>query len=192
VRAAQQEVEADEARLEWSLAADLGVRRIQRWRRRACGYGGRMDTSLHILEYIKVLVWPIVAAYALVRFGGAIASALGRSKVKLSLFGVEIEVPVSQLEQVLTAAVGGRLSAQQWALLEQSAKDGVLSVAKAGYRMTMDGDLPWVRPVRNAGLIMTLPDGQYIEQATDIVLTPLGKVLMSSRAALPAEARGAA
>ena len=43
------------------------------------------------------------------------------------------------------------------------------------------GDLSWIRPVRIAGLIMTLPDGRYIEQAEEIVLTPLGELLMQAK-----------
>jgi hypothetical protein len=135
------------------------------------------------LEYLKVLVWPVVASGALFWYRNAIGAALSKTKVKLSLFGVDVEANIAELERTLTAATGGTLSEAQWSLLQKISQHESVSVAGQGYKMSMQGDLPWIRPLRNAGLIMTLPDGKYIEQATDLVLTPLGKLLMTARAA---------
>ena len=140
-----------------------------------------MELEELILEYVKALAWPIVAVFTLLKYRDVISGLIQKSKVKLSLFGVEIETKISDLEQRLMAPVGGKLTDQQWALLHKIATTGPVAVAQAGYKMQMQGDLPWIRPVRNAGLIVTLPDGKYIEQAEQIALTPLGQLLMHKK-----------
>lgn len=134
-----------------------------------------------ILEYLRVVLWPTVVILALFKYGAGLLAALQRSHVKLSLFGVEVDADISRLEQILTAPVGGSLTPQQWLLLERIEATGSVSVKAERYDMSMSGDLAWIRPVRNAGLLKTLPDGQYIEQATEMVLSPLGRLLMDAR-----------
>lgn len=140
-----------------------------------------MDVAKIVLEYTQVLIWPMVALVALFKYGHYLISMLEKSKVKLSLFGIEVEVNIDDLERILTQSVGGQLLPEQWNLLERIAREGSITVKKEGFKMDMSGDLSWIRPVRNAGLIMTLPDGKYIEQATELVLTPLGKLLMEAK-----------
>ena len=140
-----------------------------------------MHDSPAILEYIRILVWPLVTLLLIMKFGNTLITAIQKSKVKLSLFGVEIETSIVDLERTLTAAVDGALSPKQWDLLEKIWKKGTVSVQNEGYVMDMSADLKWIRPIRNAGLLMSLPDGKYIEQATELALTPLGKLLMQAR-----------
>jgi len=148
-----------------------------------------MDPAQLILEYIKVLIWPLVVVVVILKYGSSLIHVFERSKVKLSLFGVEVEINIAELERILTAAAGGSLTSQQWSLLEKIAREGSVFVQKEGYKMDMNGDLPWIRPVRNAGLIMTLPDGKYIEQAAEFVLTPLGKLVMEAKSSRPVGSR---
>ena len=135
-----------------------------------------------VLEYVKTLVWPVIVIVVLVVYRDLIAGLIRQSKVKLSLFGVEFEVQISKLEQVLTApVVGGKLTDQQWALLDKIAAKDRISVADEGYKMyRQGGDLSWIRQIRNAGLIITYPDDEIIELAEQIGLTPLGKLLMDN------------
>ena len=151
-----------------------------------------MEFAKLVLEYIRVLIWPFVAVIVILKYGHSLISVLEKSKVKLSLFGVEVEANIADLERILTAAAGGSLTAQQWNLLEKIGREGSIFVQKEGYKMDMTGDLQWIRPVRNAGLIMTLPDGKYIEQATELVLTPLGKLVMEAKFSSPVGIRGKA
>jgi hypothetical protein len=129
-----------------------------------------------LLEYLKVLVWPIVFLVALIWFPRTIRSVLPYvTKVKLNLFGVEIETTIANLERVLTAGVGARLTERQWDLLEEIFRKGRLSVAEKNYVMTLQKDLAWIRPIRNAGLVSTLPEGKIIEEAEQLDLTPLAR-----------------
>lgn len=148
-----------------------------------------MHDSPAALEYIRVLVWPLVTLLLIMRFGDTLITAIQKSKVKLSLFGVDIETSIADLERTLTAAVDGALSPKQWDLLEKIWKKGSVSIQNEGYVMNMSSDLAWIRPIRNAGLLMSLPDGKYIEQATELVLTPLGKLLMQARPEISSKSR---
>lgn len=140
-----------------------------------------METAKLVLSYIKVLIWPSIAVFVLIKYHDIIIEFFFRSKVKLSLFGFEIETKVSDLEKSLTVEVGDTLKDQQWELLENIYKKGTVSVAKEGYEMNMQADLKWIRPLRNAGLLKSLPDGEYIEKAKELQLTPLGNLLMESK-----------
>src|SRR5262245_9234094 len=114
----------------------------------------KMDVAKLVLEFVKALIWPIVAALVILMYGKSLISAFGKSKVKLSIFGVEFEVSTADLERTLTAAAGGSLTTQQWELLEKIGLKGSVSVTEEGYKMQLPGDLTWIRPIRNAGLIM--------------------------------------
>lgn len=141
-----------------------------------------MATLTPIAQLVSAIAWPIVALLGLLLYGSRVIAIFSRSKIRLSLFGVEVETTEQQLEKILTEPVGDQLTAKQWELLDEVWRRGTVSVSAKRYSMSMEGgDLPWIRPVRNAGLIMSLPDGLYIEQATDLVLTPLGRVLMAAR-----------
>jgi len=134
-----------------------------------------------VLKYIEALIWPVTAVIFLVLYHDPILALLEKSKITLSLFGVSVEMTLSQLESSMTAPLGGVLTPQQWDLLKEIAEHGNISVKDKGFVMSMQKDLPWIRPVRNAGLIMTLPDGEYIEQAKEIAMTPLGELLMQAK-----------
>jgi hypothetical protein len=151
-----------------------------------------MEFAQLVLEYIQVLIWPLVVVAIVLKYGRSLLGVLEKSKVKLSLFGVEVEANIADIERNLTSAVGGSLTPQQWDLLERMGREGSVLVQREGYKMNMTGDLQWIRPVRNAGLIMTLPDGKYIEQATELVLTPLGKLLIEAKFNRPVPMRGKA
>jgi hypothetical protein len=134
-----------------------------------------------VLKYIEALIWPVIAVIFLILYRDPILALLEKSKVTLSLFGISIETTLSQIESSLMAPLGGMLTPRQWELLEEIKEHGSISVKSKGFVMLMQGDLPWIRPIRNAGLIMTLPDGKYIEQADEIVLTSLGELLMQAK-----------
>lgn len=140
-----------------------------------------MDIPTVLLEYVRVVIWPLIIAAVIFSYGRSLVRLLEKSKVKVSLFGVDVEVDIGELARTLTAAAGGALSERQWRLLEDIAHKGSVSVHTEGYKLKMGADLDWIRPIRNAGLVMSVPDGQYIEQATDLILTPLGTLLLDAK-----------
>jgi hypothetical protein len=140
-----------------------------------------MEVAHIVLEYFKVLVWPLVAIIIAYVYRNIVSSVFSNSKISLQLFGVKIETTMDNLKQALVATMGGFLTDRQWMLLKEIATERTVSVKDKGYKLSMEKDLKWIRPIRNAGLIMSLPDGCYIEQAESLVLTPLGNLLMHAR-----------
>ena len=134
-----------------------------------------------VLNYIQALIWPLVVISIFIFYRDTIQALFKKSDVKFSLFGVTIETSIGELEKTITSTLDGELTPQQWTLLEEIWQKGQVSVEEKNYSMSIDKDLRWMRPVRNLGLIMTLPDGKYIEQAEHIILTPLGRLLMRAK-----------
>jgi DNA-binding transcriptional ArsR family regulator len=134
-----------------------------------------------VLDFLKVTAWPAVALIAIFVLKGYLPGLLKASTVSIELFGVTVETSIEKLKSALIATMGGTLSREQWSLLEEIHRGGAVSVAEKGYSMSLDTDLAWIRPLRNAGLVVTLPDGYYIEQAEFLDLSPLGRLLMDVR-----------
>jgi hypothetical protein len=132
-----------------------------------------------VLKYIEAFVWPLTVLIIAVIYRGFITSTLpnllSRSKIKISLFGVEFETSLPELESVTKAVVGGSLTKDQLDLLRRIRKEGPVSY-EAGEIPKRDRE--WIRPIMNAGLIMTMPPGAHLGEATGLSLTPLGVLLM--------------
>lgn len=116
--------------------------------------GGTMAVAELVLRYVEVLVWPVTVTVLLFTYRDAIVAILPTSKIKVSLYGFEIETTLQELKDVTLATLGGDLSSRQRNLLEEIAKEGPKSFEK--------GEIPkedrkWIRPIMNAGLIMTQP-----------------------------------
>ena len=131
-----------------------------------------------VLEFVKALAWPVTVVILLFAYRGAIISLLPKSKIKVSLFGLEVETTFPELETVTLATLGGRLDERQLDLLTSIANRGSVSYGKGG--ISAD-DRKWIRPLMNAGLIMTIPSGEHLGQAEGLALTPLGSLLMRPR-----------
>jgi hypothetical protein len=131
-----------------------------------------------VLEFVKALAWPITLAILLFAYRDAIISLLPKSKVKVSLFGLEVETTFPELEIVTLAMLGGHLSEKQLDLLANIAERGPVSYDKGGIPAD---DRKWIRPLMNAGLIMTIPSGEHLGQAEGLALTPLGSLIMRPR-----------
>ena len=56
---------------------------------------------MNTLEFLSKLVWPAIAAVALIAFSKEIRQALGRAKFKIRLFDTEIEVTRDEVEGLL-------------------------------------------------------------------------------------------
>lgn len=61
----------------------------------------RPKGTMNTLEFLSKLVWPAIAAVALIAFSKEIRQALGRAKFKIRLFDTEIEVTRDEVEGLL-------------------------------------------------------------------------------------------
>jgi len=130
-----------------------------------------------VLEYIKALIWPLFMLFIFLRYYEVIAHLIPRSKIRITLYGIEIETTLSELEQVTFQNLGGSLSPKQMELLNRLFKEGPIYFNRG---IPKDSRI-WIRPVMNAGLIKTLPERAHLGETQALDLTPLGKLLMRKR-----------
>ena len=143
-----------------------------------------MTTATLVLEYVKALIWPVMALAVLIAYRGPIMSLFSGSRITLTLFGITVETTVPQLQEATLQMISGPLTPEQAALLALLARSpGTVSVdddAVGQVTRTKEGRrCLW--PLRNAGLVMTLPVDEHLSDATHLALTPIGRLLMQSR-----------
>jgi hypothetical protein len=137
-----------------------------------------MNYAAILLEYVRILAWPVTALIALRFIGPLVRSQLAGSKIKVVLFGVEVETTLSELESATTEYLGRRLTEDQLAFLHSLYEEGEKQLNPTG---VSSKDQSNVRPLRNAGLIMTLPTGAYLAEAKSLRLTALGDFLIRNK-----------
>jgi hypothetical protein len=81
-----------------------------------------MEVAHIVLEYFKVLVWPLVAIIIAYVYRKIVSSIFSNSKITLQLFGVKIETTMDNLKQALVATMGGFLTDRQWMLDQRQLK----------------------------------------------------------------------
>jgi hypothetical protein len=124
------------------------------------------------LNYIQVLAWPIVALLAMFLYRKLINSLIPRSKFTLKISGLSIEVSPPVIEQSVAESLGGRnLTSEELRLLSTLRNDGRKKFDRT------EASLRIARQLRNAGLIRSYPTGEYLQNAAQIEVTTLGKLI---------------
>src|SRR5205807_7570807 len=102
---------------------------------------------------------------------------LGKSKVKLSIFGQSIEMTLPEIAQFIEEQAEGKLSDEDIRYLEslstQGAKDYPSGIDSATRK--------FLRPMRNFGLIVTIPRNAFLGEARGIELSALGRLYLRAR-----------
>jgi hypothetical protein len=127
-----------------------------------------------ILEYVKVLVWPITAILLLLLIRPQLRALLTSSKIKVSMFGVAIETTLPELESAINEYLGGTLEPDQMKYLDALYHD----TEKAYPTGINHPESQLVRPLRNSGLVRTIPANSSLGSSRAVRLTDLGIFLM--------------
>ncbi len=125
-----------------------------------------------MIEYLKVLSWPVVALTALFVLRPALNQLLSGSTLKVSIAGVEIETTLPEIRSIISEQIGGDISEAECRLLIRLVEDGEIRYRSG----TSKEDRKLLRPLRNAGLIMTIPRQAFLADAKSVQLTSLGKL----------------
>ena len=128
-------------------------------------------------EFLRIVIWPVVALVGIIAVRPVLARLLSGSKVKLSLFGQSIETTLPELGRIIEEQTGGSLLAPEIQYLEEVYHQGLKEYPSA---MTSDQQ-KLVRPLRNYGLVMTIPRNAFLPDATSVQLTPIGRLYMKAR-----------
>ena len=134
-------------------------------------------TFAEIVSLLEVLVWPAVAIAAILAIRPHLSALLSRSKIKLAMFGQSIETTLPELENVVEEQAGGVLLPAHIEYLELLRSQGVKE-----YPAGVQGEEQrHLRPLRNSGLISTLPRDAYLADVRTVQLSALGRLYLRAR-----------
>lgn len=129
------------------------------------------------IQILQITIWPVVALIGLVVLKSYIPNLLSRSKITLSLFGQSIETNLSELERVIEEQAGGSLTVEELKYLHELDEHG----SKAYADGTTSGDRKIVRPLRDSGLVRTVPRSASLQSTRSIELTSLGHLYIKAK-----------
>ena len=131
---------------------------------------------LHLLE---IVLWPIVALVAILVVRPHISALLSGAKVKLSIGGQSIETTLPEVQRVLEEQAGEPLSGEHVAYLISLEHDGARQYSSG---IEKSEERKSLRPLRNAGLILTIPRNAFLQEAKAIEISSLGRLYLRARA----------
>jgi hypothetical protein len=134
-----------------------------------------VTTAEILLKLVEVLAWPSVALIALIIVRPQIAKLFAGARVKLSILGQSIETTLPELQQILEEQAGERLSAEHTDYLNSLFRNGAKSYPD-GVKENPERKL--LRPLRNNGLILTVPRNAFLADARAIELSALGRLYL--------------
>ena len=131
-----------------------------------------MDIASIVLEYLRVLIWPLVTIVLVLMFRESIVALIPRSKIRFTISNITIETSLESLEKSVKESLRGRtLTKTQWNWLKRLSENGRVSYDPNFYSE--------LRPLRNAGLIREHPEG-WLSTAKEIEITTLGSLLLKA------------
>ena len=130
------------------------------------------------LRLLEILAWPVVAVFAIIVIRPQIAKLLSGAKVKLSIAGQAIETTLPELKQVLEEQAGEPLSTQHVAYLIELRRDGTKHYSDG---VKSSEERKFLRPLRNNGLVLTLPRNAFLAEANGVELSALGRLYLRAK-----------
>ena len=134
-------------------------------------------SSAEILKLLEILTWPIVAVFAIIAVRPQVAALLSGTKVKLSIAGQVIETTLPELKQVLEEQAGEPLTPDQVTYLTKLQREGTKPYSDG----VKSSELNLLRPLRNYGLVLTVPRNIYLSSAKGVELSALGRLYLRAK-----------
>jgi hypothetical protein len=131
-----------------------------------------------VLRVIEIVSWPTVALVTVLVIRPHLSVLFSGAKVKLSIGGQSIETTLPELKQILEEQAGAALTVKHIEFLVLLQRDGSKQypsgVGESEYRK-------FLRPLRNSGLILTVPRDSFLSKAQAIELSGLGRLFLRVR-----------
>ena len=134
----------------------------------------QISDFLHILE---ILAWPVVAIAAILVVRPHLSNIFSGTKIKLTIAGVSIETTLPELKKILEEQYAEVLSPEHIARLSELRKRPQKYPGGIG----QSDERKFLRPLRNAGLILTSPRSTFLTDATGIEISGLGRLYLRAR-----------
>ena len=136
---------------------------------------------MNIADYLKlleILVWPLIALVALLVVRPHITQLLSGAKVKFSVAGQGIETTLPELKRIFEEQSGDPLTPEQFNYLQTLQRSGAKSYPGG---VKESNERKFLRPLRNIGLILAIPRDEFLQDATGIELSALGRLYIQAR-----------
>ena len=135
-------------------------------------------TNAELLKLLEIVVWPTVVLVAVLVVRPHLSTLLSGAKVKLSIAGQAIETTLPQLKQIVEEQTSEALSAEHVKYLSDLYRAGPKAYPEG---VDNKDERKFLRPMRNAGLIMTEPRNVYLNEANAIELSALGRLFLKAK-----------
>ena len=133
-----------------------------------------------LLKLIEVIAWPVVALTAIFVVHPHLAKLMSGAKVKLSIAGQSIETSLPELKEILESQAGERLTEENKTYLRNLLESGPKEYPQG---VTTKDERQALRPLRNNGLVQTIPRNAFLNDARAIELSALGRLYLRASAA---------
>ncbi len=134
-----------------------------------------IDQFIRVLE---IVIWPAITLTALFIIRPHLSTLLSGAKVKLSIAGQSIETTLPELKQILEEQTGETLTVEHIAFLDSLQHDGARQYPSG---LEKSDDRKFLRPLRNSGLILTVPRNSFLRDAHAIELSGLGRLFLRAK-----------
>lgn len=132
----------------------------------------------NFIRLLEVGLWPIVAIIAIFVVRPHLRALLSSAKVKLSVAGQSIETTLPELKQVIEEQTGVPLSAEQEQFLSLLQSKGCVAYPEG---IRTPEEQVFVRPLRNSGLVVTVPRNVFLVEARAVELSGLGRLYLRAK-----------
>jgi hypothetical protein len=131
-----------------------------------------------LLRLLEIVAWPVVALAALLVIRPHLSALFSGATIKLSVFGQSIETTLPELKEILEDQAEEALSPQHVEYLESLKKHGARPY---GTGVKDSAQRKFLRPLRNSGLVLTVPRNSFLSEATAIEISALGRLYLRAR-----------
>ena len=130
------------------------------------------------LKLLEILIWPVVALVALLVVRPHISHLLSGAKVKFSVAGQGIETTLPEIKKIFEEQSGDPLTSEQFNYLAALQKSGAKSYPNG---VKDSNEREFLRPLRNIGLILAIPRDEFLQDATGVELSALGRLYLQAK-----------
>lgn len=139
----------------------------------------QLSDFLHVLE---ILAWPVVAIAAILVVRPYLSSILSGAKIKLTVAGASIETTLPELKQIFEEQYAEVLLPEHIAYLSALLREGPRQYPGG---VKESDERIFLRPLRNAGLILTVPRSTFLSGARVVEISGLGRLYLRAREGTP-------
>lgn len=139
------------------------------------------DSALSFSEFLRlleILVWPAVAVVAILVIRPHLSNLLSGARIKISIAGQSIETTLSEVRQIFEEQAGEEISPRHVEYLAGLIREGS-DLYPGGVRESEQRQ--FLRPLRNAGLVLTVPRNEFLGRADAIEISALGRAYVRAR-----------